>query len=63
MGIVPCKVSAENGSIARGDLLVTSSTKGYAMRTDNPKSGTLLGKAMESLDKDKGAILVLVTLQ
>ena len=32
VGIVPTKVSAENGPIRRGDLLVTSSTEGYAMR-------------------------------
>jgi hypothetical protein len=39
VGIVPCKVSAENGPISRGDLLVTSSTPGYAMRgTDKPGS-------------------------
>lgn len=32
VGIVPTKVSAENGPIKRGDLLVTSSTLGYAMK-------------------------------
>ena len=32
VGIVPAKVSAENGSIKIGDLLVTSSTPGYAMK-------------------------------
>jgi len=31
VGIVPCKVVAENGPIVPGDLLVMSSTPGYAM--------------------------------
>jgi hypothetical protein len=65
VGIVPCKVSAENGSIQRGDLLVTSSTPGYAMKgTDRRRMlGTVVGKAMEPLRKGTGVILVLVTLQ
>ncbi len=65
VGIVPVKVSAENGAIHRGDLLVTSSTPGYAMRGINPPAGTILGKALESLaaSHSTGVILVLVTLQ
>ena len=63
-GIVPCKVSAENGPIHRGDLLVTSSTPGHAMRAgDNPPQGTVLGKALGELEEGTGVILVLVTLQ
>src|SRR5262249_27501057 len=30
IGIVPCKVTARNGAIARGDLLVTSDLAGHA---------------------------------
>jgi len=65
VGIVPCKVSAENGSIRRGDLLVTSSTLGYAMRaTDRSQfAGAILGKAMEPLDKGLGLIQILVSPQ
>jgi hypothetical protein len=65
MGIVPCKVSAENGPIARGDLLVTSSRPGYAMKgTDRPRMlGAVVGKALEPLPKGRGVIQVLVTLQ
>lgn len=65
VGIVPCKVSAENGSIQRGDLLVTSSTPGYAMKgTDrNRMLGAVVGKAMEPLEKGTGVMQVLVTLQ
>ena len=63
VGIVPCKVSAENGPIRPGDLLVTSDTPGHAMRDDNPAVGTVLGKALESMDYGTGEIKVLVTLQ
>ena len=63
-GIVPCKVSAENGAIHRGDLLVTAGKPGYAMRAGaNPPQGTVLGKAMGELKDGTGVIQVLVTLQ
>jgi hypothetical protein len=65
IGIVPTKVSAENGSIRPGDLLVTSSTVGYAMRgTDRSQMlGAVIGKALGSLDSGTGVIEVAVTLQ
>lgn len=65
MGIVPTKVSAENGPIHPGDLLVTSSTIGYAMKgTDRGRMiGALIGKALGSLDSGTGVIEVGVTLQ
>lgn len=65
VGVVPAKVSAENGPIRKGDLLVTSSTFGYAMKgTDRGRMlGAVIGKAMGSLDSGKGVIDVLVTLQ
>lgn len=65
VGIVPCKVSTENGAIAIGDLLVTSATPGYAMKgTDRSKMlGAVVGKALEALPSGKGTIQVLVTLQ
>jgi hypothetical protein len=63
-GIVPCKVSAENGAIQRGDLLVTASTPGHAMRAgDSPPQGTVLGKALGELTEGTGVIEILVTLQ
>lgn len=62
-GIVPCKVSTENGPIKRGDLLTSSGTPGYAMKATDPKIGTILGKAMEALDSGKAKIEVLVILQ
>jgi hypothetical protein len=65
VGIVPCKVSAENGPIHAGDLLVTSSIAGYAMKgIDRARMlGAVVGKAMQPLQSGKGIIEVLVTLQ
>lgn len=65
MGRVPTKVSAENGPIKVGDLLVTSSTMGYAMKgTDRYRMlGAVVGKAMGTLDAGTGTIEVLVSLQ
>jgi hypothetical protein len=65
VGIVPAKVSAENGAIRPGDLLVSSSEPGYAMKgTDRSQMlGAVIGKAMDKLDTGTGVIEVLVTLQ
>lgn len=65
VGIVPCKVIAENGPIAPGDLLVTSSTPGHAMKgTDRGRMlGAVVGKALEPMREGTGVIQVLVTLQ
>jgi hypothetical protein len=65
VGIVPCKVTAENGPIQIGDLLVTSSAPGRAMKgTDRSKLvGAVVGKALEALAAGEGTIQVLVTLQ
>jgi len=65
VGIVPTKVSAENGPIQRGDLLVASSTPGYAMKgTDRSRMlGAVIGKALEPLAEGKGVIEVLVTVR
>jgi len=65
VGIVPAKVSVENGAIHPGDLLVSSSKIGYAMKgTDRSLlTGAVIGKAMGNLDSGTGVIEVLVTLQ
>jgi hypothetical protein len=63
MGIVPCKVSAENGAIHRGDILTTSSTPGHAMKASDIKPGTILGKALGELESGTGMIDIMVTLQ
>jgi hypothetical protein len=65
VGIVPCKVTNENGDINAGDLLVSSSTSGYAMKgTDRTKmTGAVVGKALQSMHSKSGVIEVLVSLQ
>lgn len=70
-GVVPVKVSVENGPIQPGDLLTTSSLPGYAMKASPVTlmgitfypSGVIIGKALEALQADNGIILVLVVLQ
>jgi hypothetical protein len=64
VGIVPVKVSAENGPIQPGDLLATSSTPGHAMKAGpNPPVGTVIGKALGALEQGTDVIQMLVTLQ
>lgn len=62
-GIVPVKVTDEGGAILPGDLLVSSSTPGHAMRWSaaEPCSCALVGKALEPMNQDSGVILVLLT--
>ena len=70
-GRVLVKVDAANGPIHIGDLLVTSDSPGFAMKSEpitigNRKlhlPGTLIGKALEPLEKGSGKILVLLSLQ
>lgn len=64
VGQVPVKVSAENGAIRPGDLLVASSTPGHAMRAgDDPPTGTVVGKALGGLETGRGVITMLVMLR
>lgn len=62
-GIALCKVDAGYGAIVPGDLLTTSPTPGHAMRADDPRPGTILGKALEPLQGGTGLVRVLVTLR
>ena len=62
-GMVPVKVTAENGTIMPGDLLTTSSTPGHAMKATVFRRGSIIGKAMTSLDGDEGVIQMLVMMQ
>jgi hypothetical protein len=64
MGVVPVKVSAENGAIRPGDLLVASAIPGHAMHAGaNPANGTVIGKALGALTEGTGVIQMLVMLQ
>ncbi|HBB94674.1 MAG TPA: hypothetical protein DC054_04730 [Blastocatellia bacterium] len=70
-GRVKVKVDASKGAIHIGDLLVTSDIPGVAMKSEPVnlgsvqlhRPGTLIGKALEPLEKGKGEILVLLSLQ
>jgi hypothetical protein len=64
-GRVRVKVDASFGAVRPGDLLVSSPTKGHAMRSNSSKvrPGMVIGKALEALPNGRGEILVLLTLQ
>jgi hypothetical protein len=70
-GRVKVKVDASKGAIHIGDLLVTSDIPGVAMKSQPVnlggvqihRPGTLIGKALEPLEKGQGEILVLLSLQ
>jgi hypothetical protein len=70
-GRVKVRVSAANGAIKAGDLLVSSGKPGMAMKSEPMEfrgrkmhqPGTLIGKALEPLTEGEGEILVLLSLQ
>lgn len=66
IGVIPTKVCLEGGSIKRGDLLVTSSKSGVAMKGDPKKVqiGQVLGKALQGYNQEGiGKIKVLVSIK
>ena len=70
-GRVRVKVDATRAPIHIGDLLVASDKEGMAMKSqpisiggvEIHRPGTLIGKALEPLEKGTGEILVLLSLQ
>ena len=57
-GRVPCKVV---GPVTKGDILVASAVPGYAIVDNNPKYGTIIGKALENnSDNVKGIVEIVV---
>jgi len=70
-GRVRVRVDASKGAIAIGDLLVTSDVSGTAMKSvpidiggfSIHRPGTIIGKALEPLDRGVREILVLLSLQ
>jgi hypothetical protein len=70
-GRVKVRVDATRAPVKVGDLLVTSEVPGVAMKSQPldlggvpiHRPGTLIGKALESLEKGTGEILVLLSLQ
>jgi hypothetical protein len=65
MGKVFCKVDAQFGAVAVGDLLTTSPTPGHAMKAADPAQafGAVIGKALQRLVDGQGLIPILVALQ
>lgn len=66
IGVIPTRVTSEGGVIKRGDLLVTSSTVGHAMKGRDPTRmmGAVLGKALQEFaGTGSGVILVLVNVR
>ena len=65
LGKVFCKIDADYGAIAVGDMLTTSATPGHAMRASDPQRsfGAVLGKALGGLSAGRGLVPILVALQ
>lgn len=65
VGRIFCKMDANYGAIGIGDLLTTSPTPGYAMKAAHPAKafGSVIGKALGSLDSGRGLVPMLVALQ
>ena len=56
VGVIPTKVCLEGGIIKRGDMVVSASLKGHAMKADAAlvKPGQVIGKALENFDGTGG---------
>jgi acylphosphatase len=66
VGVLPTKVCIEGGAIKRGDMLVTSSITGVAMKADpnKVKTGQVIGKALQDYNEPGiGKINVLVSIK
>lgn len=65
IGKAYCKVDASHGSVEVGDMLTTSSTPGHAMKaTDASRAfGSVIGKALASLEGGRGLVPILISLQ
>jgi hypothetical protein len=66
IGVIPTKVCPEGGPIRRGDLVVTSSLPGVAMKADpdKVKPGQGIGKALQDFNgTGTGKINILVSIK
>ena len=65
VGVIPTRVCNENGPISRGDILVSASRPGYAMKADLKKlqPGQSIGKALQPFDGITGKIKVMVNVK
>lgn len=64
VGKAYCFVDATEVPVRRGDLLTTSPTQGHAMKATDPVRGfgSVIGKAMESLDGGQALVRTLIHL-
>ena len=64
-GKVYCKVEAQYAPVEVGDLLTTFPTPGHAMKADDSLKafGSVIGKALRSLESSLGMIPILIALQ
>ena len=53
-GRVPCKVL---GKVRKGDMLVASGIAGFAIVNNDPKTGSVIGKAISNKDDDARGIV------
>ena len=65
VGKVYCKVDEQYAPIEVGDWLTTSPTPGHGMKANDPIKafGSVIGKALRSLEAGQGLIPILITLQ
>jgi hypothetical protein len=56
-GRVPCKVL---GKVSKGDMLVASAIAGYAIVDNNPRVGSIIGKALVNKDDTERGIVEIV---
>jgi hypothetical protein len=57
IGAEPVKVV---GPVRMGDLLVASDVAGYAMVNNQPAAGTVIAKALEAFDGEKGVVKAMI---
>ena len=57
LGRVPCRVV---GKIKKGDMMVASSTPGVATASQDPKMGSVIGKALADYDSDNVGLIEVV---
>ena len=64
VGKVFCRIDADLGGVAVGDLLTTAPTPGHAMRAADPSRaiGSVIGKALAPLSSGRGLVPVLISL-
>lgn len=63
LGLAKIHVDATQGSIQPGDILVSGLSSGHAIKADpnRLKPGMIVAKALESLKRDKGSILCMLS--